>query len=99
SHPALPSSPTRRSSDLHRNACRFGIDKEQSNAAAAALIAREARRYDEMVGDIAVQHQAFRAIENIAAAALLRRGGDIGEVVARRSEEHTSELQSRGQLV
>ena len=48
-----------------------------------ALVARDARRHDQLVGAVAVQHEALRAVEHIAGAVLLRRGRDVGEVVAR----------------
>ena len=43
----------------------------------------DARRDQQPIGAVAVQHDALGAVQHPAAAVLPRGGGDIGEVVAR----------------
>src|SRR5437870_952640 len=92
--PALPSFPTRRSSDLEQ---------------------RLPRRLRPAIGILAVgvavvriAHARLRAragafdepqLDQLAVGARLRRECERGVVAVARSEEHTSELQSRGHLV
>src|SRR5439155_25149278 len=76
-HPALPSFPTRRSSDL----------PFQRSSPASASSRRAAR---------AISMSGLRAV---AFGPCLRREGWTRGSSAARSEEHTSELQSRGHLV
>src|SRR6476661_7074355 len=66
-----------------RDTLRFGVDQKQCDAVLAALIAREARRHDELVGGIAMDGEALLAVEHIARAVFLRRRRDVGEIVAR----------------
>ena len=46
-------------------------------------LAGDARRHQQSIGAVAVQHDALGAIQHPRRAILPRRGGDIGEVVAR----------------
>ena len=66
-----------------RDARRLGVDQKQADARAVALPTRGARRDDELVGRIAVQHDALLAVDDPSVAVALRRGGDVGKVVAR----------------
>src|SRR6266851_4082126 len=53
---------------LHGDSRCLGIDKEETDAVALALAAGGARRDDEAVGGIAVQHDALGAAKDVAAA-------------------------------
>src|SRR5690606_42160251 len=86
----LPSFPTRRSSDLRRH---VGIDSD-------ALLFRLHRHHAHGFGDDGVEMQ-FLEIEPETAGLNLRHVEDVVDDVEEiaRSEEHTSELQSREKLV
>ena len=61
------------------------IHHEQSDAAAIAPIAGDARRHQQPIRTVAVQHDALGAIQHPFRAVLPRGGGDIGKVIARLS--------------
>src|SRR5207249_10000404 len=96
--PVLPSSPTRRSSDLQKRVATLIVQAPTAAVAETPDAIREA-------GDQFWPFRAFREIDD----ALLRlrlNEPEIGVVVIKtegdgglRSEEHTSELQSRFDLV
>src|SRR5437870_7877994 len=84
------SSPTRRSSDLGRQPAAEAVIIGASRGAADDLARRVARQAGATFG-----LTRFSLTELAARAAAQRVAGAGGE----RSEEHTSELQSRGHLV
>ena len=49
----------------------------------ASLVARDARRHHDLVGDVAVNAEALLAVEDVAGAVLLRGRRHVGEIVAR----------------
>src|SRR5439155_27289158 len=83
--------PTRRSSDLELDGALRRVIREHSGTAIEGKLLGD--------GVLAVFTSARQAIE--AALACARSGGDAGLPLhlGLRSEEHTSELQSRGHLV
>src|SRR5207302_2371082 len=91
--PPLPSFPTRRSSDLAR----------PGNLLRTALVrcrARDARREQRVLGGETGVDHCLDAAHGVAPIVCYE--DDAGRLVAhaaRRSEEHTSELQSRENLV
>jgi len=66
-----------------RQARRIRRHKEEADAALVAARAGGAGRNDEMVRRATMDDHGLLAVENPGAAILLRRGGDIEEVVAR----------------
>src|SRR5206468_7593898 len=95
-HPRAPhSSPTRRSSDLRARRSPSGGRAASARAKASSLQASV--EVDQAIGDATqvVHLLDVRARGRAEAAPLLRRLDER----AQRSEEHTSELQSRSELV
>ena len=67
-----------------RNAGRVAIDDKQADAPSVTHTARSARRYNQAVGLGAKKHHRFCTVDDIVLTNELRRGADVGEVVARR---------------
>ena len=66
-----------------RYALRLGVHQKQPDSVLGPLLARDARRDDELVGDVAVNGETFLAIEHITSPIFLRRRRHVGEIVAR----------------
>src|SRR5260221_676425 len=75
--------PVDRRVTLNADAGLLGIDEKEADPRRLARAAGGARRDDDAVGAFAVQHHALLTAEHEAGGDRLRRGRDIGEVVAR----------------
>src|SRR5207302_8237470 len=93
---ALPSFPTRRSSDLGRLHCHVSRDRRCGRGVAAELHPRIARGVAAL--EEAVVERALRDRDREPGAVSAEERLDLVELLVR-SEEHTSELQSRENLV
>src|SRR5207253_9984549 len=97
-HRLLPSFPTRRSSDLHEGEVGPLTDQQRDFLGNVLTSSRHLLRLINDVLDLAKVESGkldFRP-ESIDLAQVT---GEVGAILRTRSEEHTSELQSRGHRV
>ncbi len=66
-----------------RQARRVGIDDEETDALAVAGGTLDARRHQQAVGGVAVQHQALLAVQHPIARFAPGLGGDMRQLIAR----------------
>src|SRR5207253_3942922 len=92
--PHLHSFPTRRSSDLKNDAHAAAAEnaKQLITGNRFDIVGLNSRRRQTAIDRTAIEPPDFRAVQR-------RRLRAVTQVRLRRSEEHTSELQSRGHLV
>src|SRR5206468_12106200 len=98
-HPALPSFPTRRSSDLRGDLVERLVPRDRREPA-RALRPDPAERAPDAIGAVdALQVVVDLGAEEALRETVLRVAADRDRAaVLHRSEEHTSELQSRSDL-
>src|SRR5690606_41686737 len=98
-HRSMPSFPTRRSSDLALVAFLAENDEAPHGAARRVHHAKEAVFLCRMLGVAPVQVGGVPCARDVAQGGTGELQRIESRVCARRSEEHTSELQSRENLV